>query len=68
MTARPSPIENPGLMTPGAVAAALRVTPQTISRACKSGRIPPDMIVLTPGGRNRIRAEWVRARLNGGAR
>lgn len=65
MTARPSPIADPQLITPADLGAALRVTPETVNRWCLSGAIPLNMLVRTPGGQFRIRAEYLRSLLAG---
>ncbi|MEV0843633.1 BldC family transcriptional regulator [Actinocatenispora sera] len=50
------------LMTPGEVAALLRVDPKTVTRWAAAGRIGS---IRTPGGHRRFRADEVRAIVGG---
>lgn len=51
----------PDLMTPGEVALVLRVSPKTVSRWCKQGRVQH---CLTAGGHRRIPRSEVERLLN----
>ena len=48
------------LLTPAAVAALFTVSPKTVTRWAKSGRLPS---ILTPGGHHRFRESAVTALL-----
>ncbi len=52
------------LLTPAQVAAALEVDPKTVTRWAKAGKVPAAMIVTTPGGHRRYKAEWLDSILN----
>jgi len=62
------PTGDPGddrLLTPGEVAKAFRVTPNTVTRWARTGKLHP---IYTLGGHRRYRASEVHAALAGGVR
>jgi DNA-binding transcriptional MerR regulator len=65
MARQPAP---PAWYTPGEFAALIRVDVRTIGRWHKDGKIPPGMVIRTPGGTRRYSGPWVRSLLAGGAR
>ncbi|MGS2645947.1 BldC family transcriptional regulator [Streptosporangium sp. G12] len=58
---RPGPHAD-DLLTPGEVAALMRVDPKTVTRWAKAGKLPS---ILTPGGHRRVPRAAVDALLRG---
>lgn len=55
-------LDDDPLLTPGEVAAILRVDPKTVTRWAKAGRVSS---IRTPGGHRRFRESEIRALLEG---
>jgi len=70
MTATPAslPDLNADLYTTREVGLLLRVTTKTVERWDQDGRLPRDQVIRTPGGRLRVRGDYIRSLLAGDSR